>query len=185
MQCARAILSSGAWNALQYFSALSHYLIVSLSHCLNISISLSHCLIISLSHYLIISLSHYLIKRTIFGKTKFIEHKVFRFYLQVFLKYLSFYKEMSAVWSKMYIGSPTKYRWSCHIGIKLAFSRQIFEKYAIPWKSVHLETSCFVRTHGQTDGQTDMTKLIVAFRDFANAPKSLTKLRATQRRRSS
>ena len=25
---------------------------------------------------------------------------------------------------------------------------------------------------GQTDGQTDMTKLIVAFRNFANAPKN-------------
>ena len=25
---------------------------------------------------------------------------------------------------------------------------------------------------GQTDGQTDMTKLIVAFRKFANAPKN-------------
>ena len=28
------------------------------------------------------------------------------------------------------------------------------------------------RTDKRTDGQTDMTKLIVAFRNFANAPKS-------------
>jgi len=29
-------------------------------------------------------------------------------------------------------------------------------------------------TDGQTDGETDMTKLIVAFRTFAKAPKSET-----------
>jgi hypothetical protein len=28
----------------------------------------------------------------------------------------------------------------------------------------------------QTDGQTDMTKLVVAFRNFANAPKTAVKL---------
>jgi len=27
---------------------------------------------------------------------------------------------------------------------------------------------------GQTDGRTDMTKLIVAFRNFANAPQNIT-----------
>jgi len=30
----------------------------------------------------------------------------------------------------------------------------------------------FMRTDGRKDGQTDMTKLIVAFRNFANAPKN-------------
>ena len=30
-----------------------------------------------------------------------------------------------------------------------------------------------MRTDGRTDGQTHMTKLIVAFRNFANAPKKL------------
>jgi len=29
---------------------------------------------------------------------------------------------------------------------------------------------CFVRTDGRKDGHTDMTKLMVAFRNFANAP---------------
>jgi len=29
-----------------------------------------------------------------------------------------------------------------------------------------------MRTDGQTDGRTDMTKVIVAFRDFANALKN-------------
>jgi len=54
--------------------------------------------------------------------------------------------------------------------MKLEFSRQIFEKspnIKFAWKSVQWEPSCSIRT----DGRTDMTKLIVAFRNFANAPK--------------
>ena len=40
-------------------------------------------------------------------------------------------------------------------------------------KSVQCVSSCFMWTIGQTDGRTDMSKLIVAFRSFANAPKNL------------
>jgi len=39
-------------------------------------------------------------------------------------------------------------------------------KYQISWKSVQWERSCTM----WTDGRTDMTKLIVAFDSFANAP---------------
>ena len=46
-------------------------------------------------------------------------------------------------------------------------------KYQISWKSVQWKPSCSVRT----GGRTDMTKLIVAFRNFANAPKNQRKLR--------
>jgi len=44
----------------------------------------------------------------------------------------------------------------------------IFEnmKYQISWKSVQWEPSCSMRT----DGRTDTTDLIVAFRNFAKAP---------------
>jgi hypothetical protein len=53
--------------------------------------------------------------------------------------------------------------------MKLELSQQIIKKYSnikfhenpVQWKP-----SCFMRT----EGQTDMTKLIVAFRNFANAP---------------
>jgi len=38
-------------------------------------------------------------------------------------------------------------------------------------KSVYWEPSCSRRKDGQTDERTEMTKLIVAFRNFANVPK--------------
>jgi len=62
--------------------------------------------------------------------------------------------------------------YSCHILMKLQFSQQIFEK------------SCNFKFHenpysgrrvfpcGKTERRTDMTKLIVAFRNFADAPKT-------------
>jgi hypothetical protein len=56
--------------------------------------------------------------------------------------------------------------------MKLEFSRQSFEKYSdveFYEKSVQWEPSCSVLT----DGQTDMTKLRVAFRNFVDAPKIL------------
>jgi len=54
--------------------------------------------------------------------------------------------------------------------MKLEFSRQIIEllKYHISRKSVEWGVRCSIRT----DGQTDMTKLIDAFRNFANVPVS-------------
>jgi hypothetical protein len=42
-------------------------------------------------------------------------------------------------------------------------------KYQLSWKSVQWEPSCSMRT----DRRTDLTKLIVAFRSFVNAPKNL------------
>ena len=62
-----------------------------------------------------------------------------------------------------------------HILMKLEFSRHIFEKilkYQISWKFVEWEPSGTVRTDGRTDGLIDITKLIVANRNFANAPKN-------------
>ena len=44
-------------------------------------------------------------------------------------------------------------------------------KYQILWKSVQWDPSS-MRTDGQTDRYTDMTTLVVAFRNFASAPKS-------------
>jgi hypothetical protein len=45
-------------------------------------------------------------------------------------------------------------------------------KYEILRKSVNWELSCSTWGDGRTGTQTDMTKLIVAFRNFVNAPKN-------------
>jgi len=53
------------------------------------------------------------------------------------------------------------------------FCRQIFEKYSNI--GFHENFSSVSRTVPcrETNGETDMTKLTVAFRNFANAPKSI------------
>ena len=52
--------------------------------------------------------------------------------------------------------------------MKLGFSRQIFEKYSNI--KYHENPSSGSRV---PCGQTDMTKLMVAFRDFTNAPNNM------------
>ena len=55
--------------------------------------------------------------------------------------------------------------------MKLEFFFDSFSKnfkYQISSKSVQWEANCCMRT----DGRTDMTKLIVDFRNFANVPKN-------------
>ena len=62
-------------------------------------------------------------------------------------------------------------RYSCQNLTELEFLSTDFRKilgYEVPWKSVQLEPSCCV---GRA-GRTDMTKLIVAFWNFAKAPKN-------------
>jgi hypothetical protein len=61
---------------------------------------------------------------------------------------------------------------SCPVLMKFEFSRHIFENTQIS----HFMKIRLVRASSfmQTDRRTDMSKLIVAFRDFANSPKSYT-----------
>ena len=57
--------------------------------------------------------------------------------------------------------------------MKIEFSRQIFEKilgYEISWKFVEWKPRYFMLA----EARTDMTKLIIAFRDFANRSKNST-----------
>jgi hypothetical protein len=77
------------------------------------------------------------------------------------------------MWLKMYIGLHVKYplflsnfneTWIFSTG----FRKKKCSGVKISWKSVQWELSC-----SHADGQTDMTKLIVIFRNFANAPKNL------------
>jgi len=64
-------------------------------------------------------------------------------------------------------------RYSCQI----EFSRQSFEKYSnIKFHENPSSGSRIVRCGG-TDGRTDMTKLIVAFHNFAKEPKKHVRLK--------
>jgi hypothetical protein len=71
---------------------------------------------------------------------------------------------------KMYIGLNIQYRlFLSDFNETWIFSTD-FRKLLnckINWKSVHWESSCFMRT----DGQIDMKKLMVAFQNFAKALK--------------
>jgi hypothetical protein len=69
----------------------------------------------------------------------------------------------------------TVYQSSCIVPVllirflmNLEYSRQIFEKYVLNFMRIHPVG----RKLNHADGQTDMTKLIVAFRKFANATKN-------------
>jgi hypothetical protein len=94
----------------------------------------------------------------------------FEFLCNFYPKCFSFYEEMSDIWSAMYIGFRVKYPlFSSDFIESWIFStdfRKIL-KCQILWKSVPWEPSCSIRTVGRTD----MTKLIVFFRNFAKAPK--------------
>jgi hypothetical protein len=56
--------------------------------------------------------------------------------------------------------------------MKLEFSRQIFEKHSNIKPHENPSNGTRVVPWGQTDGRPVMTKLIVAFRNFENAPKN-------------
>jgi hypothetical protein len=81
---------------------------------------------------------------------------------------------------KIYIGIHVKYHlFSSDFNDTWIFSTEFIKiKYEISWKSVQWLPSFSVRMDGRTDRRTDMTKLIVAFRNFANVPKTKTRKRA-------
>jgi hypothetical protein len=58
--------------------------------------------------------------------------------------------------------------------MKLDFSWQIFEKSSTLKFNENLTSGNRVAPCEQTDGRTDITKLIVAFCNFADAPKTQT-----------
>jgi len=57
--------------------------------------------------------------------------------------------------------------------MKVEFSRQIFEKYSNTKLNENPSSGCRIFPFGQTYRQTEMTKLIIGFRNFAKAPKNL------------
>jgi hypothetical protein len=58
--------------------------------------------------------------------------------------------------------------------MKLEFSRQIFRKYSYIKCHKNSSSDSRIVPCGRTDTQSDMTKLLVAFRNSANAPEDKT-----------
>jgi hypothetical protein len=76
----------------------------------------------------------------------------------------------------MYIDLRVKYPLFLLILIKFEFSRQVFRKYSNFMKIRPVGAKFFHadgRMDGRTERQTDMTKLMVGFRNFAMARKNL------------
>jgi hypothetical protein len=91
------------------------------------------------------------------------------------LKHFSFQEELSEIWAKPFIGLRVKYPlFLSEFTETWTFTThfQKIVKYQISRKSVQWEQNCSMRE----DGRTDMTKLIVAFRNFANFPKNAYQL---------
>ena len=78
------------------------------------------------------------------------ERDMIKMYIDLYVKYLLFLSDFNEIWI-----------------LSTGFWKIL--KYKISWKSIEWEPSCSM----QTDGQTDMTKLIVAFGNFANSPKNI------------
>jgi hypothetical protein len=76
-------------------------------------------------------------------------------------------------WCRTYVVSVMAAYYSCPILMKLVFSQQLFENYSKIKFHLNPSSDSWVVPHGQTDKQIDMTKLTVAFRNFANASKSV------------
>ena len=117
---------------------------------------------------------HYLMKGTIFGKAV-IEHKmcVCWFSLQNLSEtVLILRRNERDVMKNVYWSSCTwSTRHSCPIVTKIEFSLQIFEKLRNIIFQENPSSGRGVVPRGWTDGQTDMTKLTVAFLSFWNASK--------------
>ena len=73
--------------------------------------------------------------------------------------------------TKEYIGLHAKYPLYLSDFNKTSISRQIIEKYWISESMKIYPLGDELVPCGQRNGRTDMTKLTVALRNFANAPK--------------
>jgi hypothetical protein len=114
--------------------------------------------------------SYYLIKDTILENMLLNIKYVLRF-SKAFVWNISHSKKNSAKCCHLFISDLD----SCRILSKYKFSRQIFEKAQISnfIKIRPVEAELF-HVNRRTYRWTDMTKLIVAFRNFANVPKNIS-----------
>ena len=110
-------------------------------------------------------------KRHDFRKKKITEHKkCFDLIYNFCLKLFSLQEELSEIWSKMYIGVHVKYRLFLLDFSEILYSLQIVEKYS----NTRFHENPSSGSRDVACGQTDMTKIKVDFRHFANAPKTKT-----------
>jgi hypothetical protein len=110
-------------------------------------------------------------------------HVQYRYCISVFMYSTATVYRSSCTVALLYIGLHVQYRYcisvfmystrySYQVLMKLEFSRQVFEKYStIKCHENPSSVSRFIPCE-RTDIQTDMTKLTVAFRNFANASKN-------------
>jgi hypothetical protein len=127
---------------------------------------------------------HYLIKRTIFGKHLLYIKCVVLIFSTTFVGNISqensardiinVHTRRSKSTSGLHVKCPLFLSDFNETWISSTEFRKKIHKYQISWKSFQWEASCSMRAGRRTDGQTDMTKLTVAFRSFANAPKKWT-----------
>jgi hypothetical protein len=112
-------------------------------------------------------LRHYPINGNIFGEKKSLNIKcVLWFSLQLLLKtFLTLRRIQRNIVINVKMSSSKNTRYSCQILIKFEFPRQIFKNAQI---SFHHNP--FSGRRVVPCGQTDMTRLIVVFRNIANAP---------------
>jgi len=90
------------------------------------------------------------------------------FFYNLCPKRFSFYEELTEVWPKMYIDLHVTYPlFLSDFNGTWIFSRQIFEKFSNIKFHENPSSGSRVVPCGRIDGRTDMTKLIVAFRNFA------------------
>jgi hypothetical protein len=72
----------------------------------------------------------------------------------------------------------------CHILMKLEFSRHVFGKYSkIIFHEYPYSGSELLHAGRRTNGRTAMTKQIVPFRNFVNAPKNEKTIKSNSRLR--
>jgi hypothetical protein len=115
---------------------------------------------------------HYLMNGTIFEETLLNTKCVFWFSLHLLSEiFLILRRNERDSTKNIYWSSLWSTRYSCPILMKPEFSRQIFEKSSSITFHENPSSGSRVVPFGRTDGRTDMTKLIVAFCNFANAPK--------------
>ena len=117
---------------------------------------------------------HYLINGTIFQKRCRTQIMCFYFPYSFCLKHFSFWEDLSEMYSKPSSGLHSKYSsflsdFKTWILSLESFSKNTQRSNFMKIRPVGAE---MFRAERREDGRTDITKLIVAFRNFWNAPKT-------------